>query len=132
MKGLDPYHHFGLRQAWLAHFMEDGINCFSQGVLGTVQYSALKTWLKEADLIDVTKVGNATNIVVTPLGEKLRSIGPYNPFTWAIIWANLAYNSTISRWFCLNAEIGATYEKGDFVVMLGEDFSKSNRENGIN
>ncbi len=131
MKGIDPYHHFGLRQAWLAHFMDEGIACFSQGVLGTVQYTALKTWLKEANLIDLVKQGNTTNTVVSDLGNKLIPMGPFNPFVWSIIWANLAYNSTICRWYCLNTDIGASYEKGDLVIMLGEGFSKSNRENAI-
>lgn len=131
MKGLDPYHHFGLRQNWVAHFMEEGVNCFSQGVLGTVQYSALRIWLKDAEMVELVKEGNASTISVTPLGEKLTKMGSYNPFVWAVIWANLAYNSTICRWYCLNSEIGATYEKSDLVVMLGEVSSKSNRENAI-
>ena len=131
MKGLDPYHHFGFRQAWLSHFVDEGLECFSKGVLGTVQYTALKTWLKESGFIEMKKVGNSSTITLTNFGAKLIPLGSYNPFVWAIIWANLCYNSTICRWFCLNAEIGATYEKRDLVVLLGDNFSKSNRENAI-
>lgn len=132
MKGLDPYHHFGFRQAWLTHFVENKLDCFTKGTtLGTVQYSALKTWLKDAEITEMVKVGKTNTISITSLGDKLIKIGPYNPFTWAIIWANLCYNSTICRWYCLNAELGATYEKADLVVMLGESYSKSNRENAI-
>lgn len=131
MKGLDPYKHFGFRQAWLAHFTEEGLDCFTKGVLGTIQYSALKTWLKDAEMIEMRKVGNASTIAISSLGEKLIKIGPYNPFTWAVIWTHLCYNSTICRWYCLNAELGATYEKADLVTMLGDNYSKSNRENAI-
>ncbi len=131
MKGLDPYHHFGFRQAWLSHFMDDGVECFSKGVLGTVQYTALKTWLKDAEMIEMKKEGNSSTITVTELGKKLNQMGSYNPFVWAIIWTNLCYNSAICRWFCLNAEPGATYEKGDLVVLLGDNYSKANRENAI-
>lgn len=131
MKSLDPYHHFGFRQAWLAHFMDDGLDCFTQGVLGTVQYSALKVWLKDAEMIEMLKVGKSATIGITQLGEKLIRMGSYNPLVWAIIWANLCYNSTICRWYCLNTEPGATYEKGDLVMMLGDNYSKSNRENAI-
>jgi len=63
--------------------------------------------------------------------EKELFFTAYNPLTWAVIWANLAYNSVITKWYCLNAEPGATYEKGDLVVMIGENYSKSNRENAI-
>lgn len=131
LKGLDPYHHFGMRQAWVAHFMEEGVDCFTQGVLGSIQYSALKTWLKDADMLEVIKTGSATSVTITKLGEKLTEIGPYNPFTWAIIWTNLAYNSTICRWYCYNAEVGVQYEKGDLVDLLGDQFSQANRENAI-
>lgn len=128
MKGMNPYQHFGLRQAWLEHFMSAGTGCFSQGVLGTRQYEGLKVWLKESGLLIANKDKTLTT---TALFEKIKTIGPYNPFTWAIIWANLAYNSVISKWYCLNVEPGATYEKADLVVMLGENYSKSNRENAI-
>lgn len=136
MKGMNPYQHFGLRQPWLEHFMNDGIDCFSQGVLGTRQYDALKVWLKEAGLIVANK---DKSLSLTPLFEKMQSVtesgdsvfNPYNPLTWAIIWANLAYNSVITKWYCLNTEVGANYEKGDLVVMIGENYSKSNRENAI-
>lgn len=129
MKGMNPYQHFGFRQAWLEHFMSEGVECFGQGILGNRQYDALKVWLKESRMIESNNKDKTLSI--TPLGEKLIEFGPYNPVTWAIIWANLAYNSTICHWYCLNAEIGATYEKGDLVVMLGENGSKSSRENAI-
>lgn len=136
MKGMNPYQHFGLRQPWLEHFMNDGIDCFTQGILGTRQYDALKVWLKEAGLIVANK---DKSLSLTPLFEKMQSVteggdsvyNPYNPLTWAIIWANLAYNSVITKWYCLNAEVGANYEKGDLVVMIGENYSKSNRENAV-
>ncbi|MBR4291499.1 MAG: phosphoadenosine phosphosulfate reductase family protein [Oscillospiraceae bacterium] len=139
MKGMNPYQHFGLRQAWLEHFMSEGTECFNQGILGSRQYAGLKVWLKEGGLIAANKDKSLSE---TALMAKMREIktGPesndlvytaYNPLTWAIIWANLAYNSVITKWYCLNAEPGATYEKGDLVVMIGENYSKSNRENAI-
>lgn len=131
MKSLDVYHRFGFRQSWLEHFMEQGLACFAKDVLGTVQYSALKIWLKDAEMIEMVKTGKSSTIKITQLGEKLIGLGSYNPFVWAVIWANLCYNSSICRWYCLNAEPGATYEKADLVVMLGDKYSKSTRENAI-
>lgn len=128
MKGLNPYQHFGFRQDWMIHFTNDGIKCFEKGVLGNRQYEALRVWLKESGVIVSNK---AKSLSITALGEKILKFGPYNPLAWAVIWANLSYNSTICHWYCLNAEIGATYEKNDLVVMLGENGSKSSRENAI-
>ena len=129
MKGLNPYQHFGLRQAWMEHFMSEGVSCFDKKVLGARQYDALKVWLRECNMVTYDK--KSKSVSVSPLGNKLIQMGAYNPLVWAVIWANLCYNSTICHWYCLNAEIGATYEKGDLVVMLGENSSKSNRENAV-
>lgn len=52
MKGMNPYQHFGLRQAWVEHFMSEGVECFGQGVLGNRQYDALKVWLKESQILE--------------------------------------------------------------------------------
>lgn len=131
MKGLDPYHHFGFQQSWLAHFMEQGIDCFKMDKLGTIQYSALKVWLKDAEMIGTEKAGNAVKLTITPLGNKLIEKGPYNPFVWAIIWANVAYNSAICNWYCKNVSIDSSFEKADLVTMLGDQLSKANRENGV-
>ena len=128
MKGMNPYQHFGFRQTWLQHFMNDGLECFTKGALGNRQYDALKVWLKEAQLIVANR--NHT-LAITPLGEKLISFGAFNPLTWAIIWIHLAYNSVICKWFCLSAKIGESYEKADLVVMIGEQYSKSTRDNAV-
>lgn len=146
MKGMNPYQHFGFRQAWLEHFLDKGVGCFIKDTsgkknLGDRQYDGLKAWLREGGLIAVNK---DKSLYETQLLEKMRSIkvkvnkdkeeslfNAYNPLTWAVIWANLAYNSVITKWYCLNAEVGATYEKGDLVVMIGDNYSKSNRENAI-
>lgn len=131
MKGLDPYHHFGLRQDWIEHFFDEGVNCFNKEVLGKIQYTALKVWLKEAELVRMVKNGNTSQLSITPLGEKMIATTAYNPFTWAVMWANICCNSTICHWYCLNVKAGTTYEKADLVIMLGESLSKSNRENAI-
>lgn len=128
MKGMNPYQHFGFRQAWLEHYIDNGVDCFSTGVLGNRQYEGLKVWLKESGLLAQDK---EKNLNTTKLFDVLAPFGPYNPFTWAIIWANLCYNSVISHWYCLNTDVGATYEKGDLVVMIGENYSKSTRDNAI-
>lgn len=51
--------------------------------------------------------------------------------TWAVIWTNLAYNSIISKWYMLNAPAGEIYEKNDLIFLLGDDYSKSTRDNAV-
>ena len=100
------------------------------GQLGNRQYDSLKVWLREAGLLSVANKGEKTGMP-TPLFEKLEPLGPFNPLTWAVIWANLAYNSVIVKWYMLYAPIGEAYEKNDLIFMLGDDYSQSTRDNAV-
>ena len=130
LKGMNRYQHFGLRRPWLDHFFEHKENCFTMGSLGTRQYDSLKVWLKEAGLLTATGKG-AKSGVPTPLFDKIQPLGAGNPLTWAVIWTNLAYNSIISKWYMLNAPAGEIYEKNDLIFLLGDDYSKSTRDNAV-
>ena len=129
LKGMNCYQNFGFQQNFMEHFMEYGTDCFSRLELGNQQYASLRKWLEHSDMITVSKKDRS--VTITELGEKLTKIGPYNPLTWAIVWANLSYNSIICKWYCLNAEIGASYELGDLVTLLGESYSQTTRKNAV-
>lgn len=130
LKGMNRYQTFGLRKPWLEHFFENGSSCFTMGQLGTRQYDALKVWLREAGLLSAANKGEKTGLP-TPLFDKLKPLGAYNPMTWAIIWANLAYNSIIVKWYMLYAAPGEVYEKNDLIFMLGDDYSQATRDNAV-
>lgn len=129
LKGMNCYQNFGLQQNFLEHFMEYGIECFSRLELGNLQYASLRKWLEHSNIITISTKDRSVNL--TDLGARLIEMGPYNPLTWAIIWANLSYNSIICKWYCLNAEIGASYEPGDLVVLLGDNYSQTTRKNAV-
>ena len=129
LKGMNCYQNFGFQQNFLEHFMTYGVNCFSRLELGKQQYSSLKKWLEHSRMIEISPKDRS--ISITELGKKLISMGPYNPLTWAIIWANLSYNSIICKWFCLNAEVGAGYELGDIITLLGDTYSLTTRKNAV-
>lgn len=129
LKGMNRYQNFGFRQSFLEHFMAYGIACFARQELGSLQYKSLKVWLKESGIIEISKANSA--VAISPLGEVLQKFGPYNPFTWAIIWSNLAYNSIICKWFCISVEPGTSFEKGDLVMMLGDAYSPTTRGNAV-
>ena len=123
LKGMNRYQHFGFRRPWLEHFFEDKESCFTMGKLGNRQYDALKVWLREGGLLDAG--------LPTELFYRLEPFGANHIMTWAIIWTNLAYKSTIVKWYMLNATAGEIYGKRDLVYMLGEDYSKSTRDNAV-
>lgn len=128
--GMDRYKTFGFRKSWLEHFFTNKSDCFTMGQLGNRQYDSLKVWLREAGLLSTTNKGERTGMP-TPLFEKLEPLGPFNPLTWAVIWANLAYNSVIVKWYMLHVPAGEIYEKNDLVFMLGDDYSQSTMDNAV-
>lgn len=129
MGNPDQYKNFGFRQNFLEHFMTEGIGCFNMTVLGTGQYFALRHWLFEAGLISSP---DKKNMELTKLGERMMQFGSYNPFTWAILWANLAYNSVVSRCYCLNAEQGSQYNILDIADMIDDSYAPTTRKNAAN
>jgi phosphoadenosine phosphosulfate reductase len=130
LKGMDHYKHFGFRKEWLEHFFKFGSECFSKNILGNLQYFALKAWLKEAGLLSFANKGEKSGMP-TELFEKLKPLGIESPSVWAVIWANLAYNSIITRWYMLSVAPGEVYEKNDLIFMLGDDYSQSTRDNAV-
>ena len=130
LKGMNRYQTFGFRQPWLEHFFEYGSECFSKNQLGNRQYDALKVWLREAELLSSTNKGEKSGMP-TELFEKLKPLGSYNTLVWAVIWANLAYNSIITRWYMLSVPPGEVYEKNDLIFMLGDDYAQSTRDNAV-
>lgn len=130
LKGMNRYQHFGLRDAWLEHFFDLGNDCWSSKEYGNRQYDALKVYLKESELIE-SSTSSEKNGQITPLGEKLMEIGAFHPFTWAVIWTNLAYNSTLVKWYLLNVPTDETYEKAELIDLIDDMYSESTRSNAI-
>lgn len=138
MKNPDRYRNFGFRHAFYSHFIENGVACFDMDTLGKDQYTALKQWLADAGMLKVEvketsgKVNERVLKEITALAEKLIPMGSYNPFPWAIMWANLAYNSIIAHFFCLNVNAGDQYDKDFIVDSMGTDIDKKYRSQAVN
>lgn len=136
MANPDKYRNFGFRQAFYAHFVDKGISCFNSDVktLGVDQYKSLKQWLAEAGILKREQKGKRETIVLelTPLGEKLIPMGAYSPIPWAIMWANLAYNSIVARAFCLNVDPGASFDNAYLVDCLDQEVDEKYRKQAVN
>ncbi len=138
MKNPDRYRNFGFRRAFYSHFVENGVNCFEMNVLGKDQYVSLKRWLGEAGMLkmEIKETSGKANERILPettaLADKLIGLGEYNPFPWAIMWANLAYNSTIVQHFCLNIAPGDIYDNNYLVDSLGTDIDVKYRKQAVN
>ena len=138
MKNPDKYRNFGFRRAFYEHFVDEGITCFDMSVLGKDQYTALKQWLADAGMLKVEvketsgKINERILKEVTPLAEKLIPMGSFNPFPWAIMWVNLAYNSIVSNFFCMNTSAGDIYDKAFLVDAMSSEIDTKYRSQAVN
>lgn len=138
MKNPDKYRNFGFRQAFYEHFVTNGVDCFEMGVLGKDQYTSLKQWLADAGMlvVETKEVSGKTNTRIlkqtTKLADKLRDFGSYNPFPWAIMWANLCYNSIIARFFCFQVAAGEMFDKDFLVDSFSNDVDQKYRSQAVN
>lgn len=123
MKGMDRYATFGMRKEWLVSFLTKQDEFWLSGELGNKQYKAMNAWLKEAGLTENNKV--------CVLGKKMIRTGLDQPLTWAAIWTNLAYHSTIVRWYVTKVPVGAVNTKDDLIAQIGEEYSRKTRKNAI-
>ncbi len=87
----------------------------------------MKRWLIDAEIIEKTREG----FKLTDLGKKLAKIGAESLFTWAVIWTNLARNSSLVRWYVTELEWGKKYTREELLQLMGDKLSKTTKENGI-
>ena len=124
IKGLGNYRGFGFNREWLAHYFELGNNLWTTDRLGRPKYDALKIWLKESEITQ--------NNTITELGEEIKRIGINNVRSWAVIFNNLVYNSTIIKWYIQNISIDATQTRSDIKILFGDDYKPSTKDNAVN
>lgn len=138
MKNPDRYRNFGFRLAFYSHFVDQGTDCFNMDILGKDQYASLKRWLAEAGVLktEIKEVSGRINerilLETTELGSKMIGMGPYNPLPWAIMWSNLAYNSTIVNHFCIQVSPGDIYDKDFLIDSMDNDIKLKYRSQAVN
>ncbi|MCM1531710.1 MAG: phosphoadenosine phosphosulfate reductase family protein [Bacteroides sp.] len=105
LANISGYGTFGLRDEWLSELFSTKEEFWGNNSLGKKQIPSFKAWLRDAGIIDPK--GNFTK-----LGNFLASVYIDVPvLVYEIIWINLAYDSTLLKWFIENVENGATYSK---------------------
>lgn len=126
---LHTYQHFGLRKEWLVGFLKSPHEWISKCQIGNRQFDAALQWLRHAELIE----GPSRSPAVTQLGDTLSKHGADSLLTWAIVWTNLARNSTVVSWFLQSKQWGVTFQKGELVDEIYDAFplSDSTRVNAI-
>ena len=116
---IDRYKNFGLKEEWVESYMIDRNDYWAgnHGLNETYQIPALKSWLRDAEIID-----SKNNI--TELGELLANHREdFTDLVWEIIWVNLSYNSFIVQWFNANIPASTTYSQKGLESLLQEQYA---------
>ena len=120
--GVDKYSTFGLRDEWLANYMDLGNEWFGPYPgLGVRMIPAAINWLREAELIDPRE-----KIVATQYGILCAKYREKPLLVWQIVWINLAFNSAIVNEYVRKVRFNVSYEKSDLIEIAKEDFSNLN------
>mgnify|MGYP004442831595 CR=1 FL=1 len=114
---VNGYKTFGLHDEWLSEFFADPESFWKDNSLGTAQVDSCKSWLKDADIINL-------KYQLTPFGEYIKEIFIDDEYlAWELIWINLSYNSFIVNWFVNNIRVGQQYDKKLISSLIREQVS---------
>lgn len=108
------YQTFGLRNEWLASFInepEQWIEMNKLG-LGNRQIQSMVAWLKDCELLDKTK--NITELALL-INKRFKND---ELILWSIVWINLSYNVNLINWFSLNINWGERFSTRELVELI--------------
>ena len=116
--GVDKYSTFGLRDPWIDSFFDEFTDFFiDYGGLGTKQITAVLSWLRESELVDLKSKQ------VTEFANLMKEIYDAKKYVaLQIIWINLCFNSAVVKNFVLNLSASTSYSKRDLVASMQEQF----------
>lgn len=123
MKKIGGYQTFGLTAAWLEEYLSDPDNWWHSNSLGNRQFESMRIWLAESEIAD--RGGR-----ITSFGKRVGEYGIATELTWLLIWANLARNSGLTKWYINSVPWEMPYKKRDLAAMLPIGSQRS-RENAV-
>lgn len=109
MKSINSFATHMPKTEWFEDFFERKDDFLKENNLGPVQKPFFRRFLRDAELIDGSKV--------TSLAEKLSLISWDDPTSLGIILSNIAYNPQF-KWYIKSMEVGHFYSRDDLVSML--------------
>jgi len=115
---IDRYKNFGLKEEWVESYLieRDDFWSSNHGLNETYQIPSLKSWLKDAEIIDDKNK-------ITELGSFLADNRmDYPDLVWEIIWINLSHNSFIINWFNCNISANSSYSSKAMEAMIREQY----------
>lgn len=124
MRNIDRYRTFGFRLEWIDLYIEDTRKFWDNERMGEPMLKSFSVWAREAGMLGAKNAATGFVNVVARLGSK-------HPLVWAYFFTNLAYNSSLFRWYVETCEYGVRYESDDLMSMLGEGLKPRTKRNAL-
>lgn len=116
---IDRYSHFGFREEWANYFFKLRDNWINKMNLGVKQKYAIRSWLKDSDLIR----NNKGKFAISEVGDAiLRILEIDSAVGWQLVWVNLYYNSELIRWYLDNIKWGQAISKKEVFNLFSKDY----------
>lgn len=109
MKSINCFATHMPKTEWFIDFFERKNDFLLENNLGPVQKPFFRRFLKDAELIDGSKVTSLTEKLAVLSWDSITSLG--------VILANIAYNPQF-KWYIENMSIGRFYSRADLISML--------------
>lgn len=128
LKGFGRYLTFGMRNEWLKQFLNEPDFWSEKNTLGPKQFESMNAWLKDSELMDLTKKPTALAYTLSKLIEKDEI------FVNQIIWINLFHNSSVVKWYLENLKWGSHSSSKELLKKLTEDgqLNQKTASSGLN
>lgn len=126
-KGIAGYQKRGFKQEWLELFFsmnKECLNFWENEQMGKNMIMSFKTWAIESGLVKK----NGSN---TELTDKLIILGSENVQVWAVLYTNLAYESTLFNWFIKETTFFQPYDNETLNIIMGDEYTESVRKSAI-
>lgn len=114
--GFGRYLTFGMRNEWLVQFLNELSDWYEKNNLGPKQFESMRSWLRDAELIDSKKMPTPLACTFNKLISKDKSLVDQ------IIWINLFYNSSVVKWYLENIKWGSYVSSKDlYDILINEE-----------
>jgi phosphoadenosine phosphosulfate reductase len=119
---IDQYKNMGIRYDWVVEYLEKKDEFWTNNGLGSMMITALKTFLRHAEVTEKNKL--------TPFGEIISSLGGNSTKAWALMICNLVYTPQFN-WWVMNIELNRQYTQKEIDEMLKDVLTDNSRKNTI-
>jgi len=122
MGSIDQYKNMGIRYSWVVEYLQKKDEFWDNNGLGSMMLTALKTFLRHAEVSEKNKI--------TDFGKIVANFSGKSPIAWALMLCNLVYTPQFN-WWVMNIKLNHQYTQKEIDEMLKDLLTDNGRKNVI-